>query len=32
MKLSGGCFCGAVRYTVTGDVFNSTLCHCIDCR
>lgn len=32
MKRSGGCFCGAVRYTVTGEVFNSTLCHCADCR
>ena len=28
----GGCFCGAVRYLVTADVFNSTLCHCTMCR
>ncbi|TWI66563.1 hypothetical protein IP91_02382 [Pseudoduganella lurida] len=28
----GGCFCGAVRYTVTGAPFNSTLCHCTMCR
>lgn len=32
MDLQGGCFCGAVRYAVTGDIFNSTLCHCSDCR
>lgn len=32
MLLQGGCFCGAVRYVVEGDVFHSTLCHCRDCR
>ncbi len=32
MTLQGGCFCGAVRYTVSGEIFNSTLCHCTDCR
>ena len=32
MLLQGGCFCGAVRYVVDGDVFHSTLCHCRDCR
>lgn len=30
--VQGGCFCGAVRYTVTGTPFNSTLCHCTMCR
>ncbi|MBD8530323.1 MULTISPECIES: GFA family protein [unclassified Massilia] len=30
--LQGGCFCGAVRYVVDGEPFNSTLCHCSDCR
>ena len=30
--MGGGCFCGAVRYTVTGTPFNSTLCHCSMCR
>ena len=30
--LQGGCYCGAVRYVVEGDVFNGTLCHCSDCR
>lgn len=28
----GGCFCGAVRYLVTAEPFNSTLCHCTMCR
>lgn len=32
MDLQGGCFCGAVRYEVKGEIFNSTLCHCTDCR
>ncbi len=32
MILQGGCYCGAVRYVVDGDTFNSTLCHCSDCR
>lgn len=32
MSLRGGCFCGAVKYEVTGAIFNSTLCHCTDCR
>ena len=32
MLLQGGCFCGAVRYVADGEVFNSTLCHCSDCR
>lgn len=28
----GGCRCGAVRYEVSGDPENVTLCHCSDCR
>ena len=32
MILQGGCYCDAVRYVVDGDPFNSTLCHCSDCR
>ncbi|WP_207002153.1 GFA family protein [Trinickia mobilis] len=30
--LTGGCFCGKVRYEVFGDVVDSTICHCVDCR
>lgn len=32
MTRSGGCFCGAVRYQVTGEIFNATTCHCQSCR
>lgn len=28
----GGCLCGAVRYEVRGDVLQTSLCHCEDCR
>ncbi|WOE76668.1 GFA family protein [Alterisphingorhabdus coralli] len=30
--LTGGCHCGAIRYTLTGTPLNHTLCHCTDCR
>ena len=30
--LTGGCFCGRVRYEVRAAPFNATLCHCADCR
>ena len=30
--LTGGCQCGAIRYEISGDPFNHTLCHCRDCR
>jgi hypothetical protein len=30
--LTGGCFCGNVRYEVSGTPFHSTICHCVDCR
>ena len=29
---SGGCACGAVRYTLRGEPFDVGLCHCGDCR
>jgi hypothetical protein len=29
---SGGCYCGAVRYEVSGESGGSILCHCLDCR
>ncbi|HVK56555.1 MAG TPA: GFA family protein [Burkholderiales bacterium] len=30
--LSGGCFCGRIRYEVTGTPFHETNCHCSICR
>src|SRR6185436_11588238 len=30
--ISGGCLCGAVRYEATGELYNITHCHCLDCR
>jgi hypothetical protein len=29
---SGGCHCGAVRYSVTGAMHHNAVCHCSDCR
>jgi hypothetical protein len=30
--LTGGCFCGYVRYEVSGTPFDQTNCHCSMCR
>ena len=30
--LTGGCFCGRIRYAVTAVPRKATLCHCVDCR
>lgn len=30
--LTGGCFCGRIRYAVTATPRKATLCHCADCR
>lgn len=32
MMLNGGCFCGHIRYQVSGTPFNATHCHCRICR
>jgi hypothetical protein len=29
---SGGCLCGAIRYTALGEPLRVGLCHCQDCR
>jgi hypothetical protein len=30
--IEGGCFCGAVRYRMTGAPQSSAICHCESCR
>ncbi|MCP3730737.1 GFA family protein [Sphingomonas sp. MG17] len=34
MTLTGGCHCGAIRYSLEGDPLHGgqALCHCSDCR
>ena len=31
-KISGGCLCGAVKYSCTSEPFVVGHCHCVDCR
>ena len=30
--LSGGCLCGALRFTTIGQPYRVGVCHCMDCR
>ena len=32
MKISGGCYCGSLRYESAGDIEASIQCHCRECQ
>lgn len=32
MKLTGGCFCGAIRYAIDQPLRDARSCHCSQCR
>lgn len=31
-EVTGGCLCGDVRLTATGQPYRVAICHCLDCR
>lgn len=31
-QVTGGCLCGAIRLTATGQPYRVGVCHCLDCR
>ena len=31
-SFTGGCLCGGVRFTASGQPYRIGLCHCLDCR
>lgn len=32
MTITGGCYCGAIRYESTGDIQGALQCHCRECQ
>jgi hypothetical protein len=30
--ITGGCFCGSIRFAIVGSLASAAYCHCTDCR